>query len=152
MRIVIYVLIIMMTGCSQHKPLIDSPPIERNITLRKLNQQFVKWKGTPYRYGGMSRGGVDCSGLVWLVFNQGFDINLPRTTLAQSKIGTAVGRKDLQPGDLLFFRTGRGRNGLHVGIYSTRDKFIHASTARGVIYSSLSNTYWRKVFWQGRRL
>ncbi|MGB8668056.1 MAG: NlpC/P60 family protein, partial [Serratia inhibens] len=55
-------------------------------------------------------------------------------------------------GDLVFFKTGAGENGLHVGIYDTNDQFIHASTSRGVIRSSLDNVYWKRAYWQARRI
>jgi len=56
------------------------------------------------------------------------------------------------PGDLVFFKTGSGENGLHVGIYDTDNQFIHASTSQGVVKSSLDNVYWNKKFWQARRI
>lgn len=75
-----------------------------------------------------------------------------RTTLAQTTLGTKVSRDELMPGDLVFFKTGSGQNGLHVGIYDTNDEFIHASTSKGVIRSSLENVYWKRVYWQARRI
>nr|WP_309791162.1 NlpC/P60 family protein [Klebsiella sp. SORGH_AS_1025] len=56
------------------------------------------------------------------------------------------------PGDLVFFKTGSGESGLHVGIYDTDNQFIHASTSQGVTRSSLDNVYWNKKFWQARRI
>ena len=79
-------------------------------------------------------------------------VQLPRSTRAQSDIGTRISKDELQPGDLVFFKTGRGENGLHVGIYDSDNAFIHASTSQGVIRSSLDNVYWRKAFWQARRI
>lgn len=87
-----------------------------------------------------------------LTFRDRFDILLPRTTEAQTDIGSKVDRNELLPGDLVFFKTGSGRYGLHVGIYDTDNTFIHASTSRGVIRSSLDNSYWRKAYWQARRI
>lgn len=75
-----------------------------------------------------------------------FDLQLPRDTRTQSKIGTEIDKDDLLPGDLVFFKTGSGESGLHVGIYDTNNQFIHASTSRGVMRSSLDNVYWRKTF------
>ncbi|MBF1255657.1 MAG: C40 family peptidase, partial [Haemophilus sp.] len=60
--------------------------------------------------------------------------------------------EDIQTGDLIFFKTGRGPNGYHVGIYVKEDKFLHASTKGGVIYSSMNSPYWKKAFWQVRRV
>jgi probable lipoprotein NlpC len=117
-----------------------------------LNDQLQTWHGTPYRYGGMSRSGVDCSGFVLMTMRDKFDLQLPRDTRTQSKIGTEIDKDDLLPGDLVFFKTGSGESGLHVGIYDTNNQFIHASTSRGVMRSSLDNVYWRKNFWQARRI
>lgn len=143
---------LVLAGCSRHAP----PPNERlsnSITvIAQLDDQLNQWYGTPYRYGGMGHGGVDCSGFVYLTFRDRFDLQLPRTTSAQTEIGTRIAKKELLPGDLVFFKTGAGENGLHVGIYDTDDRFIHASTSQGVIRSSLNNVYWKKVFWQARRI
>jgi len=73
-------------------------------------------------------------------------------TSQQAQIGTRIDKTELLPGDLVFFITGSGESGLHVGIYDTDNQFIHASTSRGVIRSSLDNVYWRKKFWQARRI
>lgn len=152
MRCCFLFIALVLTGCSSHAP----PPNERlsnSITvIAQLNEQLSQWHGTPYRYGGMGHGGVDCSGFVYLTFRDRFDLQLPRTTSAQTEIGTRIAKKELLPGDLVFFKTGAGENGLHVGIYDTDDRFIHASTSRGVIRSSLNNVYWKKVFWQARRI
>jgi len=142
----------LIIGCSSHAP----PPNDRLANSRQVQQilgdQLIKWRGTPYRYGGLSRNGIDCSGFVYRTFRERFGIQLPRTTRQQSEIGAKISKKDLLPGDLVFFKTGWGEGGLHVGIYDTKNQFIHASTSRGVMRSSLNNVYWRKVFWQARRL
>ena len=80
-------------------------------------EQLQQWHGTPYRYGGLDRGGVDCSGFVYRTFRDRFDMQLPRSTEDQTSIGNKVSRDELMPGDLVFFKTGHGENGLHVGIY-----------------------------------
>ncbi|MBE2894172.1 C40 family peptidase [Spirabiliibacterium falconis] len=121
-------------------------------TIAQLSEQQTQWKGTPYVLGGKSRRGVDCSGFVQVTFAQRFNIQLPRTTKAQAKQGVRVNKRDIQTGDLVFFKTGRGPNGYHVGIYVKDDLFLHASTKGGVIYSSLNSPYWKKVYWQTRRL
>ncbi|MEA1065132.1 C40 family peptidase [Erwinia sp. HR93] len=145
--------VLVLAGCSHHR----APPPNARLSdsimvLAQLNEQLAHWHGTPYRYGGMSRRGVDCSGFVALTFSQRFALQLPRETRAQAEYGTRIDREDLLPGDLLFFKTGRGDNGLHVGIYDSDNQFIHASTSRGVIRSSLDNEYWRDTFWQARRI
>ncbi len=141
-----------LSGCGGH-----SVPPKGHLThshrvVVQLKEQLKQWQGTPYRDGGSDRHGIDCSGFVWRTFRDRFDIPLPRTTSAQTELGTSVARDRLMPGDLVFFKTGRGKRGLHVGIYHTDDKFIHASTSRGVTRSSLNNVYWKKTYWQARRI
>ena len=107
--------------------------------------------GTPYRSGGTTPGGMDCSGLVFNVYRS-FGIALPRTSRDQSRFGQEVSRSQLQPGDLVFFNTS-GRGVSHVGIYSGRGEFIHASTrARRVRFDRLDNKYFRKRFVVARRV
>lgn len=131
-----------------YKGQIDDPIMA--ITL--LSEQQYEWAGTPYVLGGKSRKGVDCSGFVQKTFFDRFNITLPRTTKDQAKYGKLVRKEDIQTGDLIFFKTGRGPNGYHVGIYVKDDKFLHASTKGGVIYSSMSSPFWNKTFWQVRRI
>ncbi|MBN6067270.1 C40 family peptidase [Aggregatibacter actinomycetemcomitans] len=117
-----------------------------------LSEQQYEWAGTPYRIGGQSRSGVDCSGFVQTTFFDRFGIKLPRQTKDQANYGQYIEKGDIQTGDLVFFKTGRGPHGYHVGIYVKEDKFLHASTKGGVIYSSLNSDYWRKAYWQARRI
>jgi cell wall-associated NlpC family hydrolase len=102
--------------------------------------------GSPYQYGGLSRKGIDCSGLIYLAYNQA-GVKMPRTAEAQSKIGKAVSYKQLSPGDLVFFRLSKGGSTWwHAGIISETNnngvKFLHASTSRGVVESSLEDDYY----------
>ncbi|NDL63069.1 NlpC/P60 family protein [Acerihabitans arboris] len=143
---------LLITGCSHHAPSPDPRLADAGEVKSRLHAQLRQWHGVPYRYGGLDQGGVDCSGFVFRTFRDRFAIILPRTTEAQADIGTRISRDDLLPGDLVFFKTGSGSNGLHVGIYDTDDLFIHASTSRGVVRSSLNNVYWRKAYWQARRI
>lgn len=153
MRITVFLLMLLLVGCSSHHAPPPNGRLSDSITvIAQLNDQLGRWRGTPYRYGGLSRGGVDCSGFVYLTFRDKFDMQLPRSTIDQTDIGTRIDKRDLLPGDLVFFKTGSGENGLHVGIYDTDNTFIHASTSQGVIRSSMDNVYWRKVFWQARRI
>lgn len=115
-----------------------------------LRQAFSQWQGTPYRFGGNSYHGIDCSALVQNIFHESFNIKLPRTTETQVKLGFHVYRDELQIGDLVFFKT--GRNSRHVGIYIGNNEFIHASTSKGVITSSLDNVYWKPRYWQAKRI
>lgn len=117
---------------------------------KQLLGQLSEWKGVPYRFGGMTKQGVDCSGFVYLAFVNEFDIRLPRTTSHQVTQGVIVDKEDLVPGDLVFFNT--SYKDRHVGIYVGDDQFIHASSSRGVMMSSLENPYWQDAYWHSRRV
>ncbi len=144
---------LILAGCSHHSAPPPNGRLSDSITvIAQLNDQLNNWRGTPYRNGGMSRNGVDCSGFVLMTMRDRFDLTLPRVTKQQAEIGTEIDKDQLLPGDLVFFKTGSGENGLHVGIYDTDNQFIHASTSRGVMRSNLDNVYWRDKFWQARRL
>lgn len=152
MRYWLVLIVVILAGCSSHAPPPNGRLADSIAVIAQLDQQLSQWWGTPYRYGGMTRNGVDCSGFVYLTFRDRFNLQLPRTTVAQTDVGTRINKDELLPGDLVFFKTGGGENGLHVGIYDTDDAFIHASTSQGVIRSSLNNVYWKKAFWQARRI
>ncbi|KMK51500.1 endopeptidase [[Actinobacillus] muris] len=122
------------------------------IAISSLSEHQREWKGTRYRLGGTSRKGVDCSGFMQITFRDLFGIALPRTTTEQAQAGRKVAKVELQTGDLVFFKTGRGPNGKHVGVYVKNGQFLHASTKGGVIYSDIHSPYWSKTFWQARRL
>lgn len=149
----LFMVALLLAGCSSHRAPPPNARLSDSITvIAGLNDQLSNWRGTPYRYGGSSRRGVDCSAFVQMTLRDKFAIQLPRETRQQAKIGTQIDKDDLLPGDLVFFKTGSGESGLHVGIYDTDNQFIHASTSQGVTRSSLDNVYWQKNFWQARRI
>lgn len=118
--------------------------------IAALHDQMHTWYGTPYSWGGTKLSGVDCSGFVWRTLKDRFNLPVERlTTRDLIHMGTAVKPKQLRPGDLVFFRI---NGGMHVGFYDTNRQFLHASTSKGVIRSSLDNPYWKSVFYQARRL
>ncbi|WP_323844965.1 NlpC/P60 family protein [Microbulbifer magnicolonia] len=116
----------------------------------EIYAQYREWKGTRYRLGGLSKRGIDCSGLVYATYRDRLGIELPRTTEYQAQIGNGIKRSELRAGDLVFFRTGRKVR--HVGIYLEDNKFFHASTSNGVTISRLTDYYWRDKYWHARRL
>jgi cell wall-associated NlpC family hydrolase len=118
--------------------------------VKSLEAQHALWKGVKYRMGGLSKKGVDCSGFVYLTFKSRFKMNIPRTTELLQRYGMSIKRSELRPGDLVFFKSKRKVR--HVGIYYKDGKFLHASTSRGVMISSLDNVYWKKHYWQSRRV
>lgn len=108
-----------------------------------LVKEARRWIGTPYRYGGNDRKGIDCSGFVMSVFMDAAGVALPRTSATQAEYCREIPKKKLQPGDLVFFSTStRGGKVSHVGLYIGNDKMIHASASRGVIESGLNENYY----------
>ena len=124
--------------------------------VSKILSEAETYLGTPYRFGGTSRSGIDCSAFVQRVFEI-FDYQLPRVSSAQAKEGTEIPKEELRAGDFVFFSTtGRGRVS-HVGIvHSVREdgeiEFIHASTSQGVTVTPLSDSYWSKRFLYAKRI
>ena len=111
--------------------------------------------GTPYRYGGSTKKGIDCSAFVKNVFTS-IDLELPRTSFAQSLLGEKIKRKKAKTGDLIFFKTNRRRTISHVGMvlnnFDGEIFFIHASTSKGVIVSSLNELYYKDKFAKIKRV
>lgn len=120
--------------------------IKLEIAKGALNDFLSEWEGTPYRLGANSSKSIDCSALTSRIYKKLFNIDLPRTVQAQASRGNTIARSDLQPGDLVFFKTGRYQR--HVGVYMGGNSFMHASTRKGVTVSSLDNPYWRGRFWK----
>lgn len=150
--------LITLAGCSSQPSRPASTRSELTAAERAQQESIKKsiyiqhrhWKGTRYRLGGSNKNGVDCSALVHITYLEQFGMAIPRTTKGQVTLGKEISRQALNPGDLIFFKTGRHTR--HVGIYIEGDKFFHVSTKKGVTISSLSNPYWKKKYWHARRL
>lgn len=120
-------------------------------TLTSLISSAKTYIGTPYRYGGTTTSGFDCSAYVQRVFKDN-GISIPRATTSQYTTGTAVSKSNLETGDLVFFNT-NGKSVSHVGIYIGANNFIHTSTSRGVMISSINDPhYWGSRYIGARRV
>ena len=113
---------------------------------------IMDWLGTPYRFGGESRRGIDCSAFTRQVFIETSEIEIPRTARTQINIGKDIEMDDLVFGDLIFFHTYSWRFASHVGIYLGDNLFAHASSRYGVTVSSLESTYYNRRFIKGKRI
>lgn len=121
------------------------------IDNQKMMDVILGYLGTPYKYGGETKEGIDCSAFSSQVFEKSVNLKLPRSTNDQVKLGAPVAKNDLAFGDLIFFNT-TGTNPSHVGIYIGDDLFAHASEAFGVTISSLESSYYRKKYTEARRV
>lgn len=123
----------------------------------KIVWTAVSYKGTPYKYAGISKKGMDCSGLIYTSFKQR-NILLPRSSALLYQKGYKISLRELKRGDLLFFKTtNKSRSKInHVGLVTSADngviKFIHSTSSRGVIVSSLSENYWKRSFIEAKRV
>jgi lipoprotein Spr len=119
------------------------------ITL-KLYEFVFDWIGKPYRFGGESKKGIDCSALTKELYNKVFEIYIPRNSLQQYRYVQSINKNELQTGDLVFFKI-KSKTITHVGIYLGDNKFIQSSKV-GVNIASLEQEYWSKYYYKGGRI
>ena len=150
--------LLLLSACSSKK--ISKPTYKTKTTTKTkqtgnwikkaLFKEYSKWDSVAYKYGGSSLKGVDCSSLMQILYRDAFNLQIPRTTKDQAKVGYKIKKSVSREGDLVFFKT--GSNTRHSGIILDKDKFIHSSTKYGVMISSLNNPYWKSKYWQIRRV
>lgn len=158
--IVISILLLLLLGsCKSSRNSVKVKPADRETAVtpvphrlssssvdtemgRRLVSEARKWLGVPYSYGGNSRKGVDCSGMVVAVYRDAASLKLPRSSADQHRYCRDISRKDLEAGDLVFFKGSSKGKVSHVGIYIGDNKMIHASSSRGVIVSDLAEKYY----------
>ena len=154
MKALILLLVLALAGCASTRPTptasggstrpSNAAPADRAAALA------AKMVGKPYKYGGSSPSGFDCSGLVQYSFKQA-GVSLPHNTVQQRSATRVVNVAELRRGDLLFFNQEGKRYG-HVGIYLGDGKFVHApSSGKSVRSDALSNPYWKKHLSEVRR-
>lgn len=128
----------------------------KNVKANEIISTALSYSGTRYKYGGTTKKGMDCSGLVYVSLKEN-DILFPRTSYQMALEGNKIRVNDVEKGDLLFFQTSKtGRRINHVGLVVDVDgddiKFIHATTSRGVLVSSLREGYWNSAFVKAMRI
>lgn len=123
----------------------------KEIKDNKLYSFISEWYGTPYKYGGCEKSGVDCSCFTINLFEKVYGIKMPRTAGEIYKECEKVNIEKAKEGDLIFFKI-NSNSITHVGVYLRDNKFVHASTSRGVLVNSLSETYYQKYFYSAGKL
>jgi cell wall-associated NlpC family hydrolase len=157
-RLVSVLLVVLLAGCAS-APAKRSSTVQRPVAPVKVTSSTAdqaaahaaKMIGRPYRYGGATPSGFDCSGLVYYGFRQA-GVRLPHSTEQQRSLGKPVRIQDIRRGDLIFFNQEGKRFG-HVGIYLGRGMFVHApSSGKTVRSDRLEGPYWSKHVTEVRRL
>ncbi len=161
----VFVIAMSLSGCRSGRKVFedDYGRTERHVKIKKQTPRKAKkpkgmegkiveeaytWIGTPYRYGAWEKGkGSDCSGMVTKVYEKAAGIKIPRNSKKQAEFCWKVDRRDVRPGDLVFFATGKSPGVIsHVGIMIDDTRFIHASTQKGVIISEVTTPYYTRTF------
>ncbi|WP_348703809.1 C40 family peptidase [Tenacibaculum sp. 190524A02b] len=131
-------------------------PVPQNSLVTKVISIAKNYQGVPYRAGGTTSQGMDCSGLVQTSFKK-IDVPLPRSSQSMSNEGQNILLENIKEGDLLFFNINRLKGKInHVGLVTSVKNnsiiFIHSTTSKGVITNSLDDNYWKKAFVKARRV
>ena len=162
LSLAILVTLLFVTSCGTTPKHPESPMLRSGISSgleqsfrdaeieKRLRDEYRSWQGTRHQMGGNGNSGIDCSGFVKAVYKDVFDLDLPRTTRAQARLGRPIAFKEIRAGDLVFFKPPTYPR--HVGIFLGESEFVHASKARGVTVSRIDEYYWSKCYWTARRI
>lgn len=155
-------------GCSEPKHITKSSSVEKSEQLKEtyseilgikkeeiknigLYQFIDDWYGVPYKYSGKNKNGIDCSGFTCCLYQEVYKKLLAGSSTSIFNSCKIIKKTDLKEGDLVFFKINTDKIS-HIGIYLQNNKFVHASTQKGVIISGLEEDYYKKYFFKGGRL
>ncbi len=165
-------LLFFVTSCRHHKETssVKTPPVntstsatkikivaeklaisEKDVKAKKLYSFISEWYGTPYKYGGCGKDGVDCSCFTGTLYYKVYGKIIARSSSQLYKESDHIKMKNLEEGDLVFFKIG-SKNVSHVGVYLKDDKFVHASTKKGVMISSLQEQFFKDTYYGAGKL
>ena len=146
---IFFIFSMLMISCGSSKNITSK---SKKITTKadRIVTNALKYQGVKYKFGGTTRKGMDCSGVIYVAFGEE-NFQLPRVSRDMAKKGKKISLSKVKKGDLLFFKTTKSRYKInHVGLVVSNKKgqiqFIHSTTSKGVIVSSLSQKYWKKAF------
>lgn len=149
---------LLLVSCGSSRKTTEQKSTTKNISkkAKDIVSYANTFKGTKYKFGGTTKKGMDCSGLIYTSFKRE-GINLPRVSRDMATQGNKISLKNTHKGDLVFFRTNKNRKAInHVGLVLENKKgelfFIHATTSQGVIITSLEEKYWKSAFVEARRV
>ena len=152
--ILVLATLVSISSCKSHKDLQENNGLTYaddywNSDVKGKNPLLYRtigeWMGTPYKYGGHSKQGTDCSGFVMEVYKTVYHKDLERNSAKMfQKNCKEISKGSLREGDLVFFKTGKSSRISHVGLYLESGRFVHASSSRGVIVSNLAERYYEK--------
>lgn len=167
-RYIIYMIALLgltvsLSSCRTSAPRLDYKALARasvrlgvDISMEDNHKLYVEaseWIGVPYRPGGDTKRGTDCSGFTQQLYKKVYHTKLPRSADQQKGKSSNVSKRNLREGDLVFFTSSRsGKKVAHVGIYLKNGKFVHASTSNGVIVSKLDEKYYTRNWMSGGRV
>lgn len=114
-----------------------------------ITQFVIEWLQTPYKWGGTSKKGIDCSAYVQKLYRRVFNIEIPRTCVMQYKKCKKIKQTELEAGDLVFFHINQY---WHVGVYLTNGRFTHSGVSNGVWVSDLNDKYWQQYYFSSGRI
>ena len=141
-----------LLATNQNNYTFDVPGFDYTTIREKMLMEVIKYLDTPYKYGGNTKDGMDCSAFTQILYRDVFNINLERSARLQYTQGSVVSKDDtLKVGDLVFFNTRKRVKPGHVGIYIGDNLFAHASTKKGVTITSLDYDYYSRVYMGARR-
>lgn len=125
---------------------------EKNIENLKLYYFIDDWMGVPYKYGGKDKSGIDCSGFTGLLYKEVYNKNISGPTSTLIELTNIIPESELKEGDMVFFQIEKKGKVSHVGVYLQNNKFVHATTKKGVMINDLSETYYRQHYFKSGRV